>query len=64
MNDCNCQIAVVENDEQLNKILSILPDVPHLKAIVKYTGTITEELKNKYKTPIYTVIFFDNESDQ
>ena len=55
MNDCNCQFMVVENDEQLKKIISIIPDVPHLKAIIKYIGTVSEDLTDQCTIPIYTV---------
>uniref|UniRef100_T1JBV8 long-chain-fatty-acid--CoA ligase n=1 Tax=Strigamia maritima TaxID=126957 RepID=T1JBV8_STRMM len=39
LNDCDANIVVVENEKQLDKILQIKADLPHLKAIIQYTGT-------------------------
>lgn len=36
-------IAVVEDNKQLEKILSIKSRLPHLKAIIQYEGKPTEE---------------------
>jgi long-chain-fatty-acid--CoA ligase ACSBG len=38
LNDAECQIAVVENDFQLRKILAVRDRLPHLKTIVQYKG--------------------------
>ena len=37
-NHGQCQIIVVDDDTQLNKILSIRDRLPHLKAIIQYRG--------------------------
>ena len=42
--NCEANVIVVENDQQLQKILKIRDQLPHLKAIVQYSG----ELKEKY----------------
>jgi len=36
---------VVEDDAQLQKVLSVRERLPLLKAIVQYTGTVSDELK-------------------
>jgi len=36
-------IAVVEDSKQLEKILSVKSQLPHLKAIIQYEGKPTEE---------------------
>ncbi|KAL8606650.1 hypothetical protein ACOMHN_025749 [Nucella lapillus] len=33
-------VIVVENDHQLRKILEVRPNLPHLKALVQYTGQV------------------------
>ncbi len=45
-----CNIIVVENEIQLQKILKVRERLPHLKAIVQYTG----HMKNRYED-VYTV---------
>ena len=49
-NSASCNIIVVENDTQLQKILKVRDQLPLVKAIIQYTG-IT---KNKYPD-VYTV---------
>uniref|UniRef100_T1IJB7 long-chain-fatty-acid--CoA ligase n=1 Tax=Strigamia maritima TaxID=126957 RepID=T1IJB7_STRMM len=41
LNDCEANIAVVENELQLDKILKIRDKLPNLKAIVQFTGIPT-----------------------
>ena len=43
-----CQVMVVENDTQLQKILKVWDQLPSLKAIVQYTGTLNKEQENVY----------------
>ena len=38
MENADCNIVVVENDAQLQKILTVRDQLPHLKAIVQYKG--------------------------
>lgn len=38
LNDSECQVAVVDSDTQLRKILAVRENLPHLKAIVQYKG--------------------------
>ena len=38
--NADCNILIVENDQQLQKILKVRDRLPHLKAIVQYSGTI------------------------
>lgn len=37
--NAKCNVVVVENDQQLEKFLQIRSRLPHLKAIVQYSGT-------------------------
>ncbi|XP_060075847.1 long-chain-fatty-acid--CoA ligase ACSBG2-like [Ylistrum balloti] len=46
--DSGTNIAVVENDTQLQKILCIWDQLPHLKAIVQYNGELKEAKENVY----------------
>ena len=46
LSDCQANIIVVENHQQLIKILKIWDSLPHLKAIVQYTGEVAERRKN------------------
>lgn len=39
LDNASCQIAVVENELQLNKILQVRDRLPNLKTIVQYKGT-------------------------
>lgn len=43
-----CNVIMVENDHQLQKILSIWPDLPSLKAIVQYKGQLKDKRPNVY----------------
>ncbi|XP_018536233.1 long-chain-fatty-acid--CoA ligase ACSBG1 [Lates calcarifer] len=46
--DSKANIIVVENQKQLDKILQIRDRLPHLKAIVQYSGQLQEKLSNLY----------------
>lgn len=46
--DANCNIVVVENDAQLQKILQVWDKLPALKAVVQYLGEISEKRDNVY----------------
>jgi len=41
-------IAVVENDEQLQKVLRVWDNLPELKAVVQYTGEVTSHKEGVY----------------
>jgi hypothetical protein len=43
-----CNVIVVEDDKQLQKILSIRDRLPHLKAIVQYRGQPDKRLQGVY----------------
>ena len=43
-----CNVAVVENNLQLQKIVKVWPQLPNLKAIVQYTGEVAERRDNIY----------------
>ncbi|KAK7116001.1 long-chain-fatty-acid--CoA ligase ACSBG2-like isoform X2 [Littorina saxatilis] len=45
---CQANILVVENNQQLQKILQVKDSLPHLKAIVQYTGEVAERQDNIY----------------
>ena len=46
--DASCNILVVENDLQLQKILSVWEKLPALKCIIQYTGELKEKKPNLY----------------
>ncbi|XP_078530572.1 long-chain-fatty-acid--CoA ligase ACSBG2-like isoform X3 [Lissotriton helveticus] len=46
--NCKANILVVENSKQLAKILQVQDQLPHLKAIVQYSGELEEERPNLY----------------
>uniref|UniRef100_A0A8C4I356 Long-chain-fatty-acid--CoA ligase ACSBG1 n=1 Tax=Dicentrarchus labrax TaxID=13489 RepID=A0A8C4I356_DICLA len=48
VSDSKANIIVVENQKQLDKILQILDRLPHLKAIVQYSGHPREKIANLY----------------
>nr|XP_022331343.1 long-chain-fatty-acid--CoA ligase ACSBG2-like isoform X2 [Crassostrea virginica] len=43
-----CNVIVVENNQQLKKILEVWSDLPDLKAVVQYTGEVAEKRENVY----------------
>ncbi|XP_059192438.1 long-chain-fatty-acid--CoA ligase ACSBG2-like [Centropristis striata] len=45
---CEANILVVENQKQLDKILQIKDQLPHLKAIVQYKGELKQKLPFLY----------------
>lgn len=46
--NARCNIIVVENDQQLQKILQIRAKLSHLKAIIQYTGQPKEKYPDVY----------------
>ncbi|KAK0147002.1 Long-chain-fatty-acid--CoA ligase ACSBG2 [Merluccius polli] len=46
--NCEANIIVVENNKQLQKILQVQDQLPHLKAIVQYKDELKEKKKNVY----------------
>ena len=44
--DCKANIIVVENQKQLDKILQVRDQLPHLKAIVQYKGKLSQQYPN------------------
>lgn len=48
MNSSESQICVVENDVQLQKVLSTWDQMPSLKAVVQYVGKPSVEKENVY----------------
>ncbi|KAK3514670.1 hypothetical protein QTP70_021577 [Hemibagrus guttatus] len=46
--NCEANILVVENDKQLEKILQVKDQLPHLKAIVQYKGEVKKKIPNIY----------------
>ncbi|XP_056021143.1 long-chain-fatty-acid--CoA ligase ACSBG2-like isoform X1 [Ostrea edulis] len=43
-----CNVIVVENNQQLKKILQIWEELPDLKAVIQYTGEVAEKRENVY----------------
>jgi len=48
--NCDANILVLENDQQLKKILQVWDRLPHLKAVVQYIG----EIEGERPTNVYT----------
>nr|XP_033792808.1 long-chain-fatty-acid--CoA ligase ACSBG2-like isoform X2 [Geotrypetes seraphini]XP_033792818.1 long-chain-fatty-acid--CoA ligase ACSBG2-like isoform X2 [Geotrypetes seraphini]XP_033792826.1 long-chain-fatty-acid--CoA ligase ACSBG2-like isoform X2 [Geotrypetes seraphini] len=46
--NCKANILVVENHQQLTKILQVQSKLPHLKAIIQYHGELKEKRPNLY----------------
>ncbi|XP_053337634.1 long-chain-fatty-acid--CoA ligase ACSBG2-like isoform X1 [Clarias gariepinus] len=46
--DCEANVLVVENEKQLEKILQVKDQLPHLKAIVQYKGEVKNKMPNIY----------------
>lgn len=46
--NCEANIVVVENDQQLQKMLKVRSRLPHLKAIIQYEGKPKEKYDNVY----------------
>ncbi|XP_077988880.1 long-chain-fatty-acid--CoA ligase ACSBG2-like isoform X2 [Glandiceps talaboti] len=46
--NCEANVIVVENTAQLNKILKIWDKLPHLKAVVQYSGEVEQKRENLY----------------
>lgn len=46
--NCKANILVVENEKQLAKILQVQDQLPHVKAIVQYSGELEEKRPNLY----------------
>ncbi|XP_024134404.1 long-chain-fatty-acid--CoA ligase ACSBG2 isoform X2 [Oryzias melastigma] len=46
--NCKANVIVLENEKQLQKILQIEDQLPHLKAIVQYKGALREKRPNLY----------------
>ncbi|XP_030048667.1 long-chain-fatty-acid--CoA ligase ACSBG2 isoform X3 [Microcaecilia unicolor] len=46
--NCTANILVVENHQQLTKILQVQSKLPHLKAIIQYSGDLKEKRPNLY----------------
>ncbi|KAI8499360.1 medium-chain fatty acid-CoA ligase [Branchiostoma belcheri] len=45
---CEANIIIVENNVQLQKILKVWDKLPHLKAVVQYTGPLEQKRPNLY----------------
>lgn len=45
---CEANVLVVENQKQLDKILQVKDQLPHLKAIVQYKGELQKKAPNLY----------------
>ncbi|XP_060572293.1 LOW QUALITY PROTEIN: long-chain-fatty-acid--CoA ligase ACSBG2-like [Ruditapes philippinarum] len=48
LEDCQANIVVVENHMQLQKIIKVWDKLPHLKAIIQYTGEVAERRDGIY----------------
>lgn len=52
-----CNVIVVENDLQLKKILSVWSQLPQLKAVVQYKGTLEKRIANVYTVRLSRLFF-------
>ncbi|ESN98461.1 hypothetical protein HELRODRAFT_101643 [Helobdella robusta] len=48
LNNAKCSVAIVENNAQLQKVLSVWERLPHLKAIVQYRDPLECNMSNVY----------------
>ena len=48
-NNCKANVVVVEDDAQLQKFLKVRQNLPHLKAIVQYKGSLKEKYGDVYE---------------
>lgn len=48
LESCEANVCVVENNVQLQKVLKVWNQLPHLKAIVQYHGEVAEKKENVY----------------
>uniref|UniRef100_A0AAY4DXG2 Long-chain-fatty-acid--CoA ligase ACSBG2 n=1 Tax=Denticeps clupeoides TaxID=299321 RepID=A0AAY4DXG2_9TELE len=46
--NCQANVLVVENNKQLQKILQVHDQLPHLKAIIQYKDALKDKLPNLY----------------
>ena len=46
--NCEANVVVVQNDAQLQKILKVWDQLPHLKAVIQYQGELKEKKDNVY----------------
>ena len=44
----SCNVIVVDDDKQLQKILQIRHRLPHLKAVIQYRGKLKQDYDNVY----------------
>ena len=51
--NCEANILIVENDAQLQKILKVRSRLPHLKAIVQYTGELLQAVDQCYTVSVW-----------
>uniref|UniRef100_A0AAY4EHF0 Long-chain-fatty-acid--CoA ligase ACSBG1 n=1 Tax=Denticeps clupeoides TaxID=299321 RepID=A0AAY4EHF0_9TELE len=58
-NDSRANIIVVENQKQLDKILQIKENLPHLKAIVQYSGALLNKLPDLYSWEEFMALGLD-----
>ncbi|KAG7473399.1 hypothetical protein MATL_G00095330 [Megalops atlanticus] len=57
--DSRANIIVVENQKQLDKILQIRDNLPHLKAIVQYCGPLETKLPSLYSWEEFMAVGLD-----
>ena len=48
LNNCEANIAIVQNDAQMQKVLQKWDQLSHLKAVVQYQGDLKEKKDNVY----------------
>ena len=52
LDNCKANVCVVENQKQLDKVLQIWERLPHLKAVVQYTGKLSQRYNNVYEVGV------------
>ncbi|KAM9376062.1 long-chain-fatty-acid--CoA ligase ACSBG2 [Pholidichthys leucotaenia] len=62
--DSKANIIVVENQKQLDKILQIRDRLPHLKAIVQYSGELQQQIPDLYSWEEFMKLGLDVSENQ
>ncbi|KAM9754063.1 long-chain-fatty-acid--CoA ligase ACSBG1 [Menidia menidia] len=62
--DSKANIIVVENQQQLEKILQVRDRLPHLKAIVQYSGQLQQRMPNLYNWDEFLDLGLDVSDEQ
>ncbi|XP_019118164.2 long-chain-fatty-acid--CoA ligase ACSBG1 [Larimichthys crocea] len=62
--DSKANVIVVENQKQLDKVLQIRDRLPHLKAIVQYSGHPQQKISNLYSWEEFMELSLDDSEEE